>query len=99
MNYGISAEKIVFVGDQVPDIKAALRTYNWVPCCARMLNTVLRHTFSEGNDAPEGIKDVLEVLDNCTRLVTLLKNTGVIIFLCVLDTQLRCRTDWLFPIK
>lgn len=90
-------KKIVFVGDQVPDIKAAHRTYNWVPCCARLLNTALRHTFSEGHDAPEGIKEVLEVLDNCTRLVALLKSTGVIIFLLCVGHPAEMQDRLAFP--
>ncbi|KAL7403703.1 hypothetical protein ABVT39_003909 [Epinephelus coioides] len=39
MNYGISPDKVVFVSDQGPNIKSALRSYHWIPCTAHMLNT------------------------------------------------------------
>ena len=74
-SYGLPAEKIVFVSDSGPNIKAALKNYTWIPCSAHILNTVLRHTFSESN-APEPIKDVVGMLDKCKSLVKYLKKSG-----------------------
>lgn len=62
MSYGITADKIVFVSDRGLNIKTARRTYHWVLYSAHTLNMVLRHKFSERN-APEGFKDVLEIID------------------------------------
>ncbi|XP_044069250.1 zinc finger protein 618-like [Siniperca chuatsi] len=94
MNYGIGllADKIVFVSNPDPYIKAALETYQWMPCSAHILNTVLRDTFSE-NNAPEGIKDVVEMLDNCKSLVTFLKRTGAVASLAHTVIQ-ECEFRW-----
>lgn len=92
MSYGLPADRIVFVSDQGPNIKAALRTYHWVACSAHALNTVLRHTFSEKN-APECIKDVVKMLDNCKSLVTFLKRTGAVASLPHTVIQ-ECEVRW-----
>lgn len=57
-----------------------------------MLNMVLRHTFSERN-APEGIKDVLEMIDKCKSLVTFLKRTGAVASLAHTVIQ-ECEVRW-----
>ncbi|KAF1377848.1 hypothetical protein PFLUV_G00205000 [Perca fluviatilis] len=92
LNYGIPGEKVFFVSDQGPNIKAALQPYHWIPCSAHILNTVLRQTFSE-KSAPEGIKDVLTLLDNCKSLVTFLKRTGVVASLTHTVIQ-ECEVRW-----
>ncbi|KAA0719503.1 hypothetical protein E1301_Tti016010 [Triplophysa tibetana] len=80
------------VSDQGPNIKAALWTYHWVPCSAHTLNTVLRHTLSERN-APEGIKDVLEMIDTCKSLVMFLKRTSAVASLTHTVIQ-ECEVRW-----
>lgn len=78
-SYGIQTDKIVFVSDQGANIKAALRSYHWIPCSAHILNTVLRHTFStKGDSESDGIEDIVDMIDYCKELVAYLKRTGAI---------------------
>ncbi|KAK5862828.1 hypothetical protein PBY51_018186 [Eleginops maclovinus] len=76
-SYGIQPGKIVFVSDQDSNIKAALRSYHWIPCSAQILNTVLRHTFSKKDDS-ESIEDVVDMIDYCKEHMAYLKRTGAI---------------------
>ncbi len=76
-SYGIQPAKVVFVSDQGPNIKAALRSYHWIPCSAHNLNTVLRHTFSTKGDS-EGNEDGVDMIDYCKELVAYLKRTGAV---------------------
>ena len=78
LKVGISAEdlsKVVFVSDQGPNIKAALKNHSWLPCSAHVINTVLKHTF-EDRDAPEFMAEVTEQIDKCKSLVAYLKKSG-----------------------
>ncbi|CAM4475285.1 unnamed protein product [Leuciscus chuanchicus] len=78
-SYGIQTDKIVFVSDQGANIKAALRSYHWIPCSAHILNTVLRHTFStKGDSESDGIEDIVDMIDYCKELAAYLKRTGAI---------------------
>ena len=78
MSYGIQTDKIVFVSDQGSNIKAALRSYHWIPCSAHIINTVLRHTFSTKGPDSDSIEDVVDLMDYCKELVAYLKRTGAI---------------------
>ncbi|KAL1249344.1 hypothetical protein QQF64_020349 [Cirrhinus molitorella] len=46
--------KVMFVSDQGANIKAALRSYKWMPCTAHVINIVLKHTFDvKERDCPQ----------------------------------------------
>lgn len=77
-SYELQTDKIVFVSDQGSNIKAALRSYHWIPCSAHIINTVLRHTFATKDADVDGIRDVLDALDYCKELVAYLKRTGAV---------------------
>lgn len=78
LEVGISPDnlsKVVFVSDQGPNIKAALKNYSWVPCAAHVINTILKHTFDE-KDAPDFMGDVTDQITQCKHLVAYLKKSG-----------------------
>ena len=78
LEVGISPDnmsKVVFVSDQGPNIKAALKNLNWTPCAAHVLNTVLKHTFEE-RDAPDCMGEVTDQIIQCKHLVAYLKKSG-----------------------
>lgn len=87
-SYGISLDQVILVSDQGSNIKAALKNYNWIPCAAHVLNTILKHTFS-GPD----IEDVTVMIHACKGLVKYLKKASATTALphgLVQD----CKTRW-----
>ena len=70
-----SLTKVVFVSDQGPNIKAALKNYCWIPCAAHVINIILKHTFEE-RDAPDFMGDVTDQINQCKHLVAYLKKSG-----------------------
>lgn len=85
--YGISPDKIVFFSDQGLNIKVALRNYHQIPCSVHNLNTVLKHTFREKNQ-PEGIWDVVKVIDHFKSLVAYLKRSSAVASLKHCDSRM-----------
>ena len=83
-DFGIEADrlpKVMFVSDQATNIKAALRSYKWMPCAAHVLNIVLKHTFDVKENTPAYMQDVSNVIDKCKSLVTYLKKSSTVVHL------------------
>ena len=81
LNLSITAEqltKVVFVTDQGPNIKAALKNHSWLPCSAHVINIVLKHTFDE-RDAPDFMCEVTDQIHKCKSLVAYLKKSGSVL--------------------
>ncbi|KAG1953590.1 zinc finger BED domain-containing protein [Pimephales promelas] len=81
--------KVMFVSDQGANIKAALRSYKWIPC----INIVLKHTFDVKETMPTYMRDVSDVITKCKSLVTYLKKSGTVVQLPHTVTQ-ECETWW-----
>ncbi|KAK5865251.1 hypothetical protein PBY51_016428 [Eleginops maclovinus] len=95
LEVGISADKlskVVFVSDQGPNIKAALKNYRWIPCAAHVINTVLKHAFSEKNE-PTFMGEVTGQITQSKHLVTYLKKSGSTLNLPYAVIQ-ECETRW-----
>lgn len=81
LNQGISAEdlaKVVFVTDQGPNIKAALKNHSWLPCSAHVINILLKHTFDD-KDAPHFMCEVTDQIHKCKALVAYLKKSDSVL--------------------
>lgn len=84
--------RVVFVTDQGPNIKAALKNYTWIPCAAHVLNNILKHTFEE-KEAPAFMTLVTNQILQCKTLVTYLKKSGSSLSLPHAVLQ-ECETRW-----
>ncbi len=85
--------KVMFVSDQGANIKAALRSYKWMPCTAHVINIVLKHTFDVKENTPTYMRDVSDIIAKCKSLVTCLKKSGTVVQLPHTVTQ-ECETRW-----
>ncbi|KAK7906804.1 hypothetical protein WMY93_015416 [Mugilogobius chulae] len=95
LDIGVSPEhlsRVVFVTDQGPNIKAALKNYSWIPCAAHVLNNVLKHTFDDKN-APAFMTQITSQIVKCKALVTYLKKSGSTLSLPYAVLQ-ECESRW-----
>lgn len=84
--------KIKFVSDQGSNIKKALKNYQWLPCAAHILNTVLRNTFKE-DFLKVHLPRVWSSISACKETTAYMKRTGLVNKLTK-SLQQECDVRW-----
>ncbi len=60
--------KVMFVSDQGVNIKAALRSYKWMPCTAHIINIVLKHILDVKENTPTYMRNVSDIIAKCNDI-------------------------------